>query len=760
MNRRNWFELQVKTVQHGVGERGPRSRVTGELVCGPETLSDEELAANRTDVYANISAHPLDDRWHRALSADWPRVQVPFLSAGAWGGQAMHLRGNVEGFVRAASADRWLELHGGEHWASFYTARGVELQRRFFDRFLRRDSASWPDHPRVRLRVQRTDGTFVDRGEDDWPIRRTRWTRLHLGVGLGELPDAPGALEFDAFGDGVELHAEPVAVETELTGPSSAKLFVSSTTADADLFLILRVYDPAGHEISFQGSNDPRSALGKGWLRASHRRLDEALSTEARPYHRHDRVEPLEPGEIYELEVEIWPLSVILPPGHSSGCGSRAVTSSGRIRPASRTSRSRCAARGLTSTTTRRPPAGALRRAHDDPHRARAPVVAAPAGGAVIDLQVVEVQVAYRYGRPGPRMLPTPEWESYRESDVYSAAGGEVSIAQASLGFDEMVEDDPVADISLLGSRIAGAVADGVRAGRKPLLVGGNCTSVPAMVGGLQQAHGPRTTDRARLDRRARRLQHAEDEQRRPARGHARRNGRRVLSAPVAARHRDRSADPGRPDPDGRCPADERVGADDRRGERDHGRRASTHRSSARRSSGSPKPPTCSTSTSTSTCSIRRSCRRTTRRSPAGRASSRSIAALEPMFDTGRVGAFALVSLYAVAPAGDKSVAAALAILRPALDALGSGRDEVLGVAQQRLRSGRGRARPGIRSRARTSAPYDRARPRSRPGRRRPRPAGSAPPSFRRGSRRGRSREGRRRAAQRSRRRRRRAADG
>jgi arginase len=43
------------------------------------------------------------------------------------------------------------------------------------------------------------------------------------------------------------------------------------------------------------------------------------------------------------------------------------------------------------------------------------------------------------------------------------------------------------------------------------------------------------------------------------------------------------------------------------------------------------------------------------------------LAALEPMFATGRVGAFALVSLYAVAPEGDKSVRAALAILRPAL---------------------------------------------------------------------------------------------
>jgi arginase len=43
------------------------------------------------------------------------------------------------------------------------------------------------------------------------------------------------------------------------------------------------------------------------------------------------------------------------------------------------------------------------------------------------------------------------------------------------------------------------------------------------------------------------------------------------------------------------------------------------------------------------------------------------VAALEPMFDTGRVGAFALVSLYAVAPEGERSIAAAIGILRPAL---------------------------------------------------------------------------------------------
>ena len=54
----------------------------------------------------------------------------------------------------------------------------------------------------------------------------------------------------------------------------AAKLFVSSQTTDADLFLVLRVFDPAGKEVTFIGTNDPRVPVGLGWLRASHRKLD------------------------------------------------------------------------------------------------------------------------------------------------------------------------------------------------------------------------------------------------------------------------------------------------------------------------------------------------------------------------------------------------------------------------------------------------------------------------------------------------------
>jgi predicted acyl esterase len=101
----------------------------------------------------------------------------------------------------------------------------------------------------------------------------------------------------------------------EITGPMAAKLHVSSTTKDADLFLIVRVFDPAGKELTFMGSTDPNTPIANGWLRASHRRLDPARSKPYRPFHPHDRAEPLAPGEVYECDVEIVTSCIVVPKG-------------------------------------------------------------------------------------------------------------------------------------------------------------------------------------------------------------------------------------------------------------------------------------------------------------------------------------------------------------------------------------------------------------------------------------------------------------
>ena len=109
---------------------------------------------------------------------------------------------------------------------------------------------------------------------------------------------------------------EPMAEELEITGPVAAKLFVSSDTTDADLFLVLRVFDPKGEEVTFIGSNDPRVPVGLGWLRASHRKLDPKETKPYRPWHTHDEIQPLKPGEPVELDIEIWPTSIVVPKGY------------------------------------------------------------------------------------------------------------------------------------------------------------------------------------------------------------------------------------------------------------------------------------------------------------------------------------------------------------------------------------------------------------------------------------------------------------
>ncbi|MFO0007543.1 MAG: CocE/NonD family hydrolase C-terminal non-catalytic domain-containing protein, partial [bacterium] len=56
--------------------------------------------------------------------------------------------------------------------------------------------------------------------------------------------------------------------------------------------------------------------MAQGWLRASHRRLDASRSEPWRPYHAHDRREPLVPGEPVALDIELWPTCIVVPAGY------------------------------------------------------------------------------------------------------------------------------------------------------------------------------------------------------------------------------------------------------------------------------------------------------------------------------------------------------------------------------------------------------------------------------------------------------------
>ncbi|CNF04559.1 X-Pro dipeptidyl-peptidase (S15 family) protein [Mycobacterium tuberculosis] len=318
----NWFQAQPVNVQYGLGARGRINSFTGEPVCGRVELTDEEMARNRIDLSDGMRRYPLEHDYYRARSGRPEDIEVPMLSAGNWGGQGLHLRGNVEAFVNSASEHKWLELHGGNHWAGFYSRDGVEMQRRFYDYFLKGEG-DWEAEPPVHLRVRHVDETFTLRKEHEWPLARTAWQTMYLDLAAHRLdmqaPQEESAEPFDALGAGIDLRTAPFEVESEITGPLSCRLWISSSTTNADVFLVLRLFDPTGDEVLFEGAIDPQMPLTQGWLRATHRELDETKTLPYRPFHPHTSEQPLTPGEAVELAIEIWPTSIVVPSGYSIG---------------------------------------------------------------------------------------------------------------------------------------------------------------------------------------------------------------------------------------------------------------------------------------------------------------------------------------------------------------------------------------------------------------------------------------------------------
>jgi uncharacterized protein len=116
---------------------------------------------------------------------------------------------------------------------------------------------------------------------------------------------------------GVSFETPPMEANTEITGPLVLNLWVSSSAEDMDIYATIRNIDPQGKDVCEVGQRgEPVACVTKGWLRASHRKLDQEKSLPYRPYHAHDERLWLAPGDIVECQVEIWPTSMVFKKGH------------------------------------------------------------------------------------------------------------------------------------------------------------------------------------------------------------------------------------------------------------------------------------------------------------------------------------------------------------------------------------------------------------------------------------------------------------
>lgn len=303
----------------------------------------------------NWANQNIDSDWWRLRSADWSKTTVPFLSVGNWTGMGLHLRGNIEAFMHAASKNKKLRVHSGTHFHPFHSEEGRLDQLRFFDHWLKGRDTGIMDEPPIKLMIRTgggNDKSYQFRFENEWPLARTKWTKMHLKINAAEqsksgdpegeivadLPQKSAASTYaasppshagvsssapsNAAGSvdrtGISFITAPLEQDMEVTGPVVLVVWVSSSSKDVDLFATIRNIGPDGKDVWEEGQQGGHDyvPVAKGWLRASHRKLDPAKSLPYRPYHAHNERQWLEPGKPVECHVEIWPTSMVFKKGH------------------------------------------------------------------------------------------------------------------------------------------------------------------------------------------------------------------------------------------------------------------------------------------------------------------------------------------------------------------------------------------------------------------------------------------------------------
>jgi predicted acyl esterase len=298
----------------------------------------------RDRVIYDIYAHPFDDEWQRRRSPFWEldNVTIPVLSIGAWGKASLHLRGNFYGFERVSGPKQLLivgapsfaetqmlfsqeEFHRKEllPWYDYHL-KGIEngvMERpkvRFFvqgEDFVH-SATSWPPSDVVEaafyLSGQKSgqvnslnDGSLVEispkaeKGETSWSYPDPKWMAGVTTIDKQGIPDHVARV--------ITYTTAPFESDREFTGHGVLHLHASSSQTDMDVMVKLSLLP--------KGDDTPPIKVTQGWLRASHRAENAELTSDMRPFHAHQASEPIERGQVYELRIELLPMSVLIKKG-------------------------------------------------------------------------------------------------------------------------------------------------------------------------------------------------------------------------------------------------------------------------------------------------------------------------------------------------------------------------------------------------------------------------------------------------------------
>lgn len=269
-------------------------------------------------VAAERRRHPLRDQWWRAITPDLARIRVPILVCTSFSDANLHSAGSMRAFQQAGSRHRHAYAHRGPKWATFYSQQARSCQLAFLNRYLRGEDVAEP--PPLRLEIRdRGDHIVEVRDEQEWPLARTEWRRLHLaGDGtLRQTQPGTGRTAFDLRRNAARFDHR-FDQDTELSGPMTLRLQVATRGArDPRLFVAVEKW-AQGRPVPFEGSYGyGRDHIAQGRLRLAVREIDERLSTAHQPEHAFDRLVPVRDGEEMEVVIALTPSATLFHAGES-----------------------------------------------------------------------------------------------------------------------------------------------------------------------------------------------------------------------------------------------------------------------------------------------------------------------------------------------------------------------------------------------------------------------------------------------------------
>jgi uncharacterized protein len=281
----------------------------------------------------DLWSNPFDDQNYREKSfcTYYDSISVPaYCGSGWYAWTYTHLAGafrNYEGLTKAKAKKLIVgpAAHGpGNRWYAldrpFHQYHDEIL--RWHDYWLKGLDTGIMDEPPVKIFVM---GVNRWRYENEWPLARTRWTKLYLRTFGRLLKESPKLSETapDVFAQQplnttdniarMEYRSAPLSSNLEITGPIALYLNAAIEVEDkswVDANWIASLGD--------EGPDGTERELTRGWLKASHRAIDPQRSKQWQPYHPHSKesVEKIDEGKVYQYAIELRQTSNVFLAGH------------------------------------------------------------------------------------------------------------------------------------------------------------------------------------------------------------------------------------------------------------------------------------------------------------------------------------------------------------------------------------------------------------------------------------------------------------